>query len=92
MESTSTNEWSPDNPRPWDPNHPLLKSRGAPHETNGVMRVHRAGFTGNELRQQLKMKPMAISKALSRAMDEEQVAAKQSRDIFCPTYPGRKRQ
>ncbi|QGJ90213.1 hypothetical protein PBI_SHEAKEIRA_67 [Mycobacterium phage SheaKeira] len=81
--------YSPENPRDWDPNHPLLQSRGAPHETNGVMRVHRAGRTGNDLRQELKMKPMAISKALSRAMDEEQTAAKQNRDIFCPTYPSR---
>ncbi|QGJ88375.1 hypothetical protein SEA_DREAMTEAM1_67 [Mycobacterium phage DreamTeam1] len=91
---TSTNErpgeeFGPDNPRPWDPNHPLLRSRGAPHETNGVMRVHRAGYTGNELLKLLKMKPMAVSKALSRSMDEEGTAAKQNRDIFCPTYPRR---
>ncbi|QGJ88825.1 hypothetical protein SEA_YECEY3_74 [Mycobacterium phage Yecey3] len=86
-----TDEYGPENPRAWDPNHPLLQSRGAPHETAGVMRAHRAGYKGNELVKLLKMKPMTLTSALSKAMDDENTAARQSRDIFCPTYPARRK-
>ncbi|UJD21169.1 hypothetical protein SEA_SORORFAGO_72 [Mycobacterium phage SororFago] len=88
---TKTDEHGPDNPRAWDPNHPLLKSTGAPHETNGVMRAHRAGRTGKELVQILKLKPLALSKALSRAMDEENEAAKRGRDIHDAVFNRRPR-
>lgn len=78
---TSTEEFGPDNPRPWDAYHPSLLSRGAPHETAGVMRALRAGRSGKEIVRMLKIKPNVLSKALSKAMDEENDAAKAGRDI-----------
>ncbi|QFG04643.1 hypothetical protein PBI_KEZIACHARLES14_69 [Mycobacterium phage Keziacharles14] len=82
--------YSPENPRPWDPNHPLLKSGGAPHETNGVMRVHRAGFSGKFIMKVFKMGARSVSKSLEKAMEEEQIAARQRRDIHCPPYDPQK--
>lgn len=78
---TKTDEYGADNPRPWDPNHPMLKSRGAPHETAGLMRFHRAGNTGSFIMKTFKIKSMALTKAFSKSMDEEQDAARAGRYI-----------
>ncbi|QFG11586.1 hypothetical protein PBI_BOGOSYJAY_73 [Mycobacterium phage BogosyJay] len=82
---TGTSEWTPENPRDWDPNHPLLKSRGAPYETPAFMRFHRAGYSGQFIMKAFRVGARTLSKALERAMDEENTAARQGRDIHCPT-------
>ncbi|WKW87282.1 hypothetical protein SEA_CHARGERPOWER_67 [Mycobacterium phage Chargerpower] len=74
-------EHGPDNPRPWDPNHALLRSGAAPHETSGLMRIHRAGHSGKFILTTFKMKAMALSRAFSKAMEEEERAYKSGRDI-----------
>ncbi|QBP30548.1 helix-turn-helix DNA-binding domain protein [Mycobacterium phage Charm] len=91
MSSTGTT-YSPENPRDWDPNHPLLKSRGAPYETPAFMRFHRAGYSGQFIMRAFKVGARTLSQAFERAMDEENTAARQRRDIHCPTTNPEKKQ
>ena len=53
----------------WNPNHPLLKSTAAPHETAAVLRMQRAGYGGS-----------AIMRIL-RAVDDETIASRAGRPI-----------
>ncbi|QFG12572.1 hypothetical protein PBI_TOAKA_73 [Mycobacterium phage Toaka] len=78
------NSHGPDNPRDWDPNHPLLKSGAAPHETAGLMRIHRAGYSGDFIRKAFKLGARTLAKAFEQAMEAENKAARQHRDIHCP--------
>ncbi|QBJ04874.1 hypothetical protein SEA_ELEPHANTOON_73 [Mycobacterium phage Elephantoon] len=91
MKVEGTTEWSPENPRPWDPNHPMLKSRGAPYETPAFMRFHRAGWSGQFIMKAFRVGARTLSKSLERAMEEENTAARQGRDIHCPTTDPEKR-
>ena len=68
-------QYGPDNPRDWDPNHKSLLSPMAPHETAGVLRVHRAGYKGSELIKVLNMRGTQMMNALRRAMDCEGIAS-----------------
>ncbi|QDP44651.1 hypothetical protein SEA_NOTHINGSPECIAL_67 [Mycobacterium phage NothingSpecial] len=65
----------------WDPNHPLLRSTAAPHETAGVLRMHRAGYKGADIMKLLKLRGTRLMKQMQRALDEETRAAHQGRDI-----------
>ncbi|QFG08650.1 hypothetical protein PBI_VANISOA_70 [Mycobacterium phage Vanisoa] len=82
---TGTTEWSPENPRPWDPNHPILQSRGAPYETPGLLRFHRAGYSGQFLMKAFRIGARSLAKAFENGMEAENNAARQRRDIHCPT-------
>jgi len=73
--------FSPDNPRPWDPNHPMLKSPLAPHETNAAMRLHRGGWSNQHILGLLKVKGTQLIALLKTAMDEEGEAARMGRPI-----------
>ena len=64
-------EFSPENPRDWNPNHQLLKSPQAPHETIGVLRLQRAGYDAKESMKILKMKGTQFVKELKKGLDEE---------------------
>lgn len=66
-----TEELGPDNPRDWNPNHPMLKSTGAPHETGGVLRMHRAGKTGAELMKLLRLRGTKLMNQMQKALDDE---------------------
>lgn len=66
----------PDIPREWDPNHPTLTAADAPHETAGLMRIHRAGHPGADIMKAMKIKVMDLTKALNQAMDDEQEASR----------------
>ncbi|BBX09461.1 hypothetical protein [Mycolicibacterium aichiense] len=74
-------------PRDWDPNHPMLRSPLAPHETAGVLRVHRAGFKGPDILKLLKMRATRLSRELERAISAEQEAAHQGRKIHDAKIP-----
>lgn len=71
---TKTAEYGPDNPRDWDPNHPMLRSPRAPHETAGVLRAQRAGYTGKELMNMFRLRGTALMRSLQNAMDAESQA------------------
>ena len=87
---TKTDEYGPDNHRDWDPNHPMLKSGAAPHETSGFMRIHRSGMKGNAIMKMFRVKASHLTKALSKAMEDENNAARQGRDIHDAVF-GRSR-
>ena len=76
-----TEEFGPDNPRNWDPNDPMLKSSLAPHETGGVLRMHRAGKTGAELMKLLRLRGTKLMDQMQRAMDAESAAHRAGRPI-----------
>ena len=63
--------YGPDNPRPWDPNHPSLHSPMAPHETRATLRLKEAGWNGDKMREVLKMRGTKLINSLKRGMDEE---------------------
>lgn len=75
-------EYGPDSPRPWDPNHRLLKSPLAPHETAGIMRAYRAGRRGPELMKILKLRGTALMNQMQRAMDQERAASDRGVAIY----------
>lgn len=76
-----TDEYGPDNPRAWDPNHPTLKSKAAPHETAAVLRMHRAGYKGADIMKLFKLRGTKLMNQMQRALNDETVAAHQGRDI-----------
>lgn len=81
----TTNEHGPDNPRPWDANHPSLKSHLAPHETRAVMRMHRAGWPGGDIHKMLKLKGSQLLRGFRFAMEEEDLAHRSRRPIHDAT-------
>lgn len=70
-----------DNPRNWDPDHPSLKSPLAPHETAAVLRFHRTGRPGAEIRKLLKLKTLALMTMMREAMEQESKAFEDDRPI-----------
>ncbi|AGT14322.1 hypothetical protein ADZZY_74 [Mycobacterium phage Adzzy] len=78
---TSTWKGSPENPGPWDPNHPMLKSPYAPHETAAVLRIKRTGIPGPELMKLLKLKGTRLMSQIQRAMDQETEAHRRNLPI-----------
>lgn len=73
--------FGPDNPRPWDPNHPSLKSHLAPHETRATLRLKQAGWPGGEMHRVLKMTATKLIGSLREGMDEESNARASGRQI-----------
>ena len=65
----------------WDPNDPMLKSSLAPHETVGVLRMHRAGYKGAETMKLLRLRGTQLMRSLQKAMDEETEAHRAGRPI-----------
>ncbi|AXH46805.1 helix-turn-helix DNA-binding domain protein [Mycobacterium phage Acolyte] len=65
----------------WDPNHPSLKSPIAPHETAGVLRMHRAGYKGADIMKILKLRGTRLMSQMQRALDEETRAGHAGRPI-----------
>ncbi|AOZ61308.1 hypothetical protein SEA_DARTHPHADER_68 [Mycobacterium phage DarthPhader] len=82
---------SPDNPRDWNPNHPMLKSAYAPHETAGVLRMQRAGHSGADIMKTLKIKASALTKQFSKAIDAEQAAHNRGQAIYDSVIKSRPR-
>ncbi|BBC53863.1 putative helix-turn-helix DNA binding protein [Mycobacterium phage PP] len=76
---TSGPEWEPGK---FDPNHRLLTSNNAPHETGGVMRVHRTGRPALVMSGKLKMPLGEIQQQLYRDMHGETRA----RELGLPVY------
>ncbi|QBJ01155.1 hypothetical protein PBI_ARISSANAE_70 [Mycobacterium phage Arissanae] len=91
MGPVKPSEYGPDNPRLWDPNHPTLRSRGAPHETVGLLRFHRAGYSGQFLMRAFRVGAQSLAKVFEQGMEAENNAARQQRDIHCPTTDPEKR-
>ncbi|UJD20906.1 hypothetical protein SEA_ZIMMER_68 [Mycobacterium phage Zimmer] len=96
--STLTTNWSllmspysPNHPRDWDPNHPMLKSAHAPHETAGVLRMQRAGHSGADIMKTLKIKASVLTKQFSKAIDAEQAAHSRGQAIYDAVIKSRPR-
>ena len=58
-----------------DPNDPLL-TQPAPHERVGILRAHRAGWTGRQLTQLFKVPEITLLREIARAVQQEGVAYK----------------
>jgi len=58
-----------------DPNDPLL-TQPAPHERVGILRAHRAGWTGSQLTQLFKVPEITLLREMARAIQQEGVAYK----------------
>lgn len=78
---TDEDEYSPDNPRDWDPNALELTSLDAPHETAAVLRIHRGGKKAVDIMKTLRMRGTALMEELQDAMEAESDAAEAGVDI-----------
>ncbi|ASR86169.1 hypothetical protein SEA_BOBSWAGET_64 [Mycobacterium phage BobSwaget] len=65
----------------WDPNHRLLKSTAAPHETAAVLRMHRANWKGADIMKLFKLRGTKLMKQMQKALDDETRAAHAGRPI-----------
>ena len=65
----------------WNPNHPLLKSTAAPHETAAVLRMQRAGYGGSAIMRILRVKGTVLMREIKRAVDDETIASRAGRPI-----------
>ncbi|AHG23856.1 hypothetical protein CH25_gp30 [Mycobacterium phage EagleEye] len=79
---TKLADFSPENPRDWDPNHPSLRSPIAPHETGGLLRIRRSGATAKDMLKLFKIGPQALANSFNKAMANENDAAHAGRDIY----------
>lgn len=79
-------DFGPENPRDWDVSHPSLSSP-APHETSGVLRMHRSGKKGADIMVALKMRGTELMSSLQKAIDDETAAAKAGRPIHDALIP-----
>ncbi|QJD50274.1 hypothetical protein SEA_IWOKEUPLIKEDIS_71 [Mycobacterium phage Iwokeuplikedis] len=59
----------------------MLRSPMAPHESAGVLRMHRAGYKGKDIMKTLKLRGTKLMTQMSKAMDDEQSAARAGRPI-----------
>jgi hypothetical protein len=59
----------------------------APHETAGILRIHRSGVKGPELRKLFKVGPVALVNAMSKAIDAENEAYAEGRAIHDVKIP-----
>ncbi|MGW6624244.1 hypothetical protein ACWF99_23770 [Nocardia sp. NPDC055002] len=60
----------------WDPNHPLLKLPGAPHETAGVLRIKNTGMPGNDLMKLWGLRATTLMNQLQKGLDQVQLAGR----------------
>lgn len=65
----------------WDPNDPILRSPLAPHESRATLRMHRAGWPGNEIMKKLNLKGTQLMQSLREAMSDEGDAHRSGRPI-----------
>ena len=56
-----------------DPNDPVL-TQPAPHERVGILRAHRAGWTGSQLTRVFNVSEIALLREMARAVQQEGVA------------------
>ena len=56
-----------------DPNDPVLTQPG-PHEREGVLRAHRAGWTGRQLTQVFNVPETTLLREMARAIQQEGMA------------------
>lgn len=80
-EELTTDEYGPDSPRDWNPNATELRSPEAPHETGGVLRMHRNGMKGSEIMKTLRLKGTALMVQMSDDLDAESDAKEVGVDI-----------
>lgn len=80
-------ESSPDEPRDWDPNHQLLKSVGAPHETAAVLRMNRAGWAGEEIIVMLGFRGSELVDKMRLGLNQETAASKRGLAIHDDPIP-----
>lgn len=73
--------FSPETPRRWDPDHIMLKSPIAPHEVGWVLRLHRAGWPGEQIVKEFRLKGSQLASKFRLACEEEIIAKKQQRPI-----------
>ncbi|AMQ66905.1 hypothetical protein PBI_MCFLY_71 [Mycobacterium phage McFly] len=66
----------------WNPNDPILKSPYAPHETGGVLRIHRSGYKGAQVMKILKLRGTKVHHQMQKALDAETRATTQGRAIY----------
>jgi len=76
-----TLDGTPEEPRDWDPNHPMLKSPLAPHETAGVLRMQRAGWPGKQIAKLLNLGGIALMESIQAGIDAEGEANRLGRPI-----------
>lgn len=67
--------------------HPSLLAKDAPHETRGVLRMHRAGWTGVMMCKLLGIAQPNLTSQLKDAIDEEGSAAAAKRPIYDARVP-----
>ncbi|AHB29863.1 hypothetical protein SEA_KOKO_74 [Mycobacterium phage Koko] len=65
----------------WDPNDPILRSPLAPHETAGVLRMHRNGLRGAEVMKILGLRGTKMHHQMQRALDAENAASYSGRPV-----------
>lgn len=81
--TTTALDYSPENPRNWNPNHPTLMSPYAPHETGAVLRAQRGGRRGTALAELFKPMPLTrLMKQLEREVEAENSAHRSGRVIY----------
>lgn len=61
---------TPDNPREWNPNEPLLKSPYSPHEPALVLRMEQAGWPAPQITKALKIGGTQLVDQLYKARKE----------------------
>ncbi|WP_280350392.1 hypothetical protein [Nocardia abscessus] len=70
----------------WNPNDPLLKSTDAPHETAGILRIHRSGVRGQALMNLFpRYAGTALMRQIQRGLDQEGDAYKRRLPIHDAT-------
>jgi hypothetical protein len=79
--------YGPDRPRNWTTAHPTLLDNHGAHEARATMRMHRAGWPPDAIRQTLKLSGEALIKQLKIAQDEEGVASREYREIYDAKMP-----
>lgn len=67
--------------------HPSLVAKDAPHETRGVLRMHRAGWTGVRICGLFKIAQPNLTSQLKDALDEEVCASAAKRVIYDAQVP-----
>lgn len=67
--------------------HPSLLAKDAPHETRGILRMHRAGWTGSRMCELLGMAQRSLTSQIKDALDEEGSAAAAKRPIYDARVP-----
>lgn len=67
--------------------HPSLLAKDSPHETRGILRMHRAGWTGARMSEILGIAQQSLKLQIKDALDEEGCAAAAKRPIYDARVP-----